>query len=281
MKCKRATDGRKLNAHLLQAMRPQAIKAVHDGQTVTQVAAAFGLNVRTIFTWLAKYANAGDQALLAKPIPGRPPQMSNEQMRSIFETVLNHTPQQFDLKYGLWTLSLVAQLIDRRFGKSLSLGVVSRIMKLLGFSVRKPLSQAWQQDAAKRRQWETEIYPQIRAQARLVGATVYFVEEATVQSDYEHGTSWGPVGETPGVAVEGRFSLNMLAAVSARGDFRFMVHEGSVTVPVFKEFLTRLMMGATRPVFVIVDGQSAHNSRLVKDYVHGPNVQPRLFCLPA
>ena len=83
MKCKRTSDGRKLDHQTLQVMRQQAIKAVREGQTATSVAAAFGLNVRTVFAWLAKYSDGGEQALLAKPIPGRPPKVSDEEMKWI------------------------------------------------------------------------------------------------------------------------------------------------------------------------------------------------------
>lgn len=281
MKCKRTSDGRKFDHHTLQVMRQQAIQAVHKGQTATSVAAAFGLNVRTVFTWLAKYSDGGEQALLAKPIPGRPPKISDEEMQRIAQAVRDHTPRQFALEYGLWTLSLIAKLIDRQFGKSLSLAAVSRIMKLLGFSAQKPLYQAWQHDAAMVRRWKTETYPEIKAQARLAGAAVYFADEAGIRSDYHTGTTWVPVGERPVVAVTGRrYSLNMISAVSPRGDFHFMVHEGSVTAPVFKDFLSRLMIGATRPVFVIVDGHPMHTSRLVKDYVDGLDGQLQLFYLP-
>lgn len=69
-------------------------------------------------------------------------------MRWIAQAVRDHTPQQFGLEYGLWTLSLIVKLINRQFDKSLSLAAVSRIMKLLGFLAQKPLYQAWQQDAA-------------------------------------------------------------------------------------------------------------------------------------
>ena len=72
----------------------------------------------------------------------------------------------------------------------------------------------------------------------------------------------------------------MISAVSPQGEFRFMVHEGSVTGPVFKTFLQRLMIGAERPVFVIVDGHPIHKSRLVKDFVASTDGQLRLFYLP-
>jgi len=154
-------------------------------------------------------------------------------------------------------------------------------MKLLGFSVQKPLYQAWQQDPTLVHEWETRIYPTIKAQARAAGATIYFADEAGIRSDYHTGTTWAPVGETPVVAVTGRrFSFNMISAVSPRGDFRFMIHEGSVTAPTFKEFLTRLMIGASKPIFVIVDGHPIHKSKLVKDYVESLDGMLKLFYLP-
>lgn len=58
-----------------------------------------------------------------------------------------------------------------------------------------------------------------------------------------------------------------------------MIHEGSVTAAVFKEFLTRLMIGATKPVFVVVDGHPIHKSKLVKEFVASLNGQLKLFYL--
>lgn len=281
MKCKRTSDGRKFDHHTLQVMRQQAVKAVREGQPVEAVAAAYGLSVRTIFNWLAKFAAGGQTALLAKPIPGRPAKVSAEEMRWIAQAVRDNAPQQFKFEFGLWTLSLIRELINRQFDKTLSLASVSRIMKLLGFSAQKPLYQAWQQDPVLVRQWESETYPAIKAEAAAAGATIYFADESGIRSDYHTGTTWAPVGQTPVVEVTGRrFSLNMISAVSPRGDFRFMLHEGTVTAGVFKTFLQRLMVGATRPVYVVVDGHPAHKAKLVKSYVDSLNGQLKLFFLP-
>ncbi|GAB7549248.1 IS630 family transposase [Cupriavidus sp. 8B] len=262
-------------------MRQQAVKAIREGQTVESVAAAFGVNVRSVYRWLADFANGGQTALLAKPIPGRPPKISAEEMRWLAKAIRDNTPLQYKFEFGLWTLSLIGELIHRQFGKKLSLASVSRIMKLLGFSAQKPLYQAWQQDAKLVRQWEMETYPEIRAQARAAGATIYFVDEAGIRSDYHTGTTWAPRGQTPVVGVTGRrFSLNMISAVSPRGEFRFMVHDGSVNTTVFIEFLKRLMIGATKPVFVVVDGHPVHRSKLVKTYVESEQGRLKLFYLP-
>jgi transposase len=262
-------------------MRQQAVKAAREGQPAASIAATFGVNVRTVFGWLAKFAEGGQNALLAKPISGRPPKISADEMRWIAQAVRDNSPQQFKFEFGLWTLSLIGELIKREFNKSLSLASVSRVMKLRGFSAQKPLYQAWQQDAALVRQWEAETYPAIKAQARAEGAMIYFADEAGIRSDYHTGTTWAPVGQTPVVGVTGRrFSFNMISAVSPRGDFRFMIHEGNVTATTFKEFLTRLMIGATKPVFVIVDGHPIHKLKLVRDYVASLDGQLKLFYLP-
>ncbi len=281
MKCKRNSDARSIEHQTLQVMRQQAVKAIREGQTVESVAAAFGVNVRSVYRWLADFANGGQKALLAKPIPGRPPKISAEEMRWLAKAIRDNTPLQYKFEFGLWTLSLIAELIHREFGKKLSLASVSRIMKLLGFSVQKPLYQAWQQDAALVRQWESETYPQIRAEARAVGATIYFADESGIRSDYHTGTTWAPRGQTPVVGVTGRrFSLNMISAVSPRGEFRFMVHDGSVNATVFVEFLKRLMIGETKPVFVVVDGHPVHRSKPVKTYVESQQGRLKLFYLP-
>jgi transposase len=259
----------------------QAVKSVREGQTVASVAAAYGLNVRTVFRWLANFANGGQNALLAKPIRGRPPKVTPEEMRWIARAVHDDSPQQFKFPYGLWTLSLIGKLIERQFGKSLSLASVSRVMKLLGFTVQKPLYQAWQQDPVLVRQWETETYPEIRAEARREGALIYFADESGIRSDYHTGTTWAPVGQTPVVEATGRrFSLNMISAVSPQGEFRFMIQEGTVTSAVFKRFLQRLMIGAKRPIFLIVDGHPTHKSKLVRSYVESTNGKLKLFFLP-
>lgn len=204
-------------------MRMQAIMAVKGGQTVSSVAAAMGMNIRTVFNWLSAYADGGQKALQAKPIPGRQAEVSGDEMRLIAQTVKDNTPQQLKFDYGLWTLSLIGQLIRRQFGKSLSLASVSRVMHMLEFTPQKPLYQAWQQDAVLVQQWQTETYPAIRAEARQAGSTIYFPDESGLRSDYYTGTTRAPCEETAVVTVSGsRFSLNMLSAVSPRSDFRIL-----------------------------------------------------------
>lgn len=281
MKCKRKSDGRKIDHKSLQVMRIQAVNAVRDGQDANAVAAAYGMNVRTVFRWLADFASGGQNALIGKPITGRPPLVSPAEMKWIAAAVKDNTPLQFRFDFGLWTLRLIGDLIFNEFGKKLSNSSVSRVMKILGFSCQKPLYQAWQQDPVMVRTWEVETYPAIKARAAKLGALIYFADEAGIRSDYHTGTTWAPVGETPVVMATGsRFSFNMLSAVSPSGEFRFMVHEGMCTAETFKEFLGNIMVGAKTPIFVIADGASIHTAKLVKKFVEMQEGKLELHILP-
>jgi transposase len=275
------TDARKLDHATLEAMRMRAVEAAKAGMKVTDLARAYGVHRRTVFRWLADFYKGGEQALKAKPIPGRPPKLNEPQMQWLAQAVTDQTPLQHGFAVGLWTLSILREMIQRQFDHVMSLSSVSRVMSLLGITVQKPLYRAWQQDPERVRQWQTEEFPAIRQQARQQGATVFFADEAGIRSDYHTGTTWAPVGRTPVVPATGRrFSLNMLSAVSPKGEFRFMLHDGTVTAAVFKTFLQRLMVGATNPVFVVVDGHPAHKSALVRQYIASQTGRLQLFFLP-
>ena len=281
MKCKRDSDGRKLDHVSLQTMRNQAVRAVGNGQRVESVAAAYGVNIRTVFRWLCAYASGGQKALQAKPIAGRPSKLSAEQISWLAGAVRSHTPQQYKFAFALWTLGLIGDLIERGFGVKLSRSSVGRTMRTLGFTAQRPLYRASQRDPVLVERWQQEEFPAIAAEAKRVGATILFADEASIRSDYHAGTTWAPMGKTPVVQTTGRrFSLNMLSAVSATGQFRFMLHEGSTTARVFLVFLKRLMHDATRPVFLVVDGHPIHKALMVKDYVAAQKGRLKLCFLP-
>ena len=69
----RDNDGRKLDHATLEALRLRAVAQIVEGAHPEQVAATLGMNRSTVYGWVAKYREGGEQALKAKPVPGRPP----------------------------------------------------------------------------------------------------------------------------------------------------------------------------------------------------------------
>ncbi len=185
-------------------------------------------------------------------------------------------------EFDLWTRERVRELIRREFGVALSAVTVGRLLRTIGLSPQRPLFRAYQQDPEAVVRWKTEQYPAIRAEAKKVGASIYFADEASIRSDYHAGTTWAPVGQTPVVATTGaRFSVNMISAVTATGSFTFDIVEGKLNAEKFIEFCDKLLHDTDRPVFLVVDGHPVHRSRAVKDYVASTEGRLRLFQLPS
>lgn len=251
------------------------------GESPESVAAALGVNLRTVFRWLAQYRQGGWGKLDASKRGGRPPKLDGSAMRWIYKTVMGKTPLQLNFPFALWTAVMVQALIVNRFGVHLSRSSVSRLLHQLGLSAQRPLWRAYQQNPEAVQRWLTEDFPKIQRRAKREGAQIFFADEAGVRSDYHSGTTWGKRGQTPIVSSTGaRFGINLISAVSAQGELRFMIAKGRVTATVFIDFLKRLLVNATDPVFVIADGHPTHRAKLVERFVATQRGRLALFILP-
>ena len=131
-------------------------------------------------------------------------------------------------------------------------------MGSLGFSPQRPIKKAYEQSPSLVKRWLKKEYPKIKKLAKEEGARIYFGDESGLRSDYHSGTIWSPKGETPVVIKTGkRFGLNMISAISSKGEMRFMIVEGRMNGKVFISFLKRLILE--------VSGTCLSNSRWTSD----------------
>ena len=93
----RENDGRKLDHKTLEVLRLRAVEQVNAGARPDDVAAALGLHRTTVYGWVRRYGQGGRGALLAKPVPGRPPRLSALQMRELWGLVVGSDPRQLQL----------------------------------------------------------------------------------------------------------------------------------------------------------------------------------------
>lgn len=278
----RENDGRKLDHTTLEALRKRAVAAVEAGQHPEEVAATMGMHRKTVYGWLAKYREGGLEALAAKPVPGRTPKLSGEQMRQLYQIIAGSDPRQESFEFGLWTRSIIREVIRTRFKVALSEVSVGRLLKKLGLSPQKPLYRAYQADPEAVQTWKDTEYPKIAKEAKKAGATIYFADEASVRSDYHAGTTWAPVGQTPVIQATGaRFSVNMISAITPRGQLKFSIIDGTMNAAKFIDFCKRLLKDTDGPVVLIVDGHPVHRSIAVRDWVASTEGQFTLHRLPS
>jgi transposase len=274
-------DGRALDHKTLEEIRIRAVQSVEAGESPEDVIRTLGFGRTVIYSWLAKYREGGVDALRAKPISGRPSKMTGSQIKWVYKTVTGKNPLQLRFEFALWTRSMIREVIREKFGVRLSEVSVGRMLRKLGLSPQKPLRRAYERNPELVELWRKKEFPEIRRLAKKERATIYFSDEAGVRSDFHAGTTWAPKGQTPVVPATGqRFGMNLISAISPRGDFRFMTVEGRMNAEKFIEFLKRLIHNASRPVFLIVDRHPSHRAKKVLAFVRATEGRLRLFFLP-
>ena len=276
-------DGRKLDNRTLEAIRLMAVERVGEGERPSAVIASYGLCRTTIYKWLAAASKPGVglKALHSRPASGRPRRLTPRQEQQVFRWVNGKDPRQYGLDFGLWTRSIVASLIERKFKIRLGLTAVGELLARLGLTPQKPLQRAYQRDPEAIEQWRRETFPAIARQAKAAGGEVFFWDESGFRADTVHGKTWGVKGQTPVVERPGqRQSISAASAVNARGGFWYCTYEGGLNGALFVTLLRRMMRNRKKPVHLVVDGRPAHKTKLVKEYVASTKGRLTLHFLP-
>ena len=131
-------DGRGLDHTTLEAIRLMAVERVREGEAASSVIASYGFSRTTIYKWLTAAAKPGVglRALQARPAPRRPRSLTPRQEQQVFGWVNGKDPRQYGLDFGLWTRSVVAELIEQKFNIRLGLTAVGELLAKLNLTPR-------------------------------------------------------------------------------------------------------------------------------------------------
>jgi len=277
-------DARSLSPQAQEALRVRVVEAIIGGMRQVDAAKTFQVSRAAIAKWMKQYREHGMNSLAAKP-QGRPKgqsRLNGWQAAQIVRAITDKTPDQLKLPFVLWTRQAVAQLIEERFGISLSAWTVGRLLARWGLTPQKPVRRAWEQNPQEVQRWLKERYPKVRAEAKREGAEIHWGDEMGPRSDHQAGTTYGRKGQTPIVPGTGqRWRANMISSITGRGSLRFMVFKHRFNAGVFIEFLRRLIKSVGRKVYLIVEGHPAHKARKLKLWLAEHEEQIRLILLPA
>ena len=189
----------------METLRLIAVRrVVEDGEQPSEVMRSLGLCRTSIYPWLRAHKKEGPAALLLRKARGPQPKLNAKQCQQVRRWILGKDPRQHGFDFGLWTRRIVAQLIQERFGISLQLTAVGRLLAGLEITPQKPLRRAYERDPKAVEQWLARDYPRLRRRARRHGATIFFLDEAGFSSEPNLGRTYGLKGQTPVVKTTGQ-----------------------------------------------------------------------------
>src|SRR4051794_6762106 len=264
-------DGRSESNDVLDALRSRAVHARELGYAVVDIAAILGVREETVSRWCSRYDQGGEEALpgdrTGRPI-GSGRLLTGEQEPSLQEAIETKSPEKLGISSALWTRQAVQELIKQQAGIRLPIRTVGEYLRRWGFTPQKPVRKAYKQDPEAVAEWLERTYPEIERRGAEEGGGIHWGGGTGVRSTCQHSRGYARPCDTPELTVPGsRFSVNMISAITNQGKVRWMIYTGKMNASVFLVFLTRLIAGVTKKVFLIVDHLSVQEAAAVKQWL--------------
>jgi transposase len=201
-------DTRHLSPSAQEALRLRAVAALVAGRDREDVAAVFGVSLKAVDGWWAKWQAGGREALVmqrrGKPV-GVHQVLGEAEQAAVRQAVLDHRPCDVRLSGQLWTRRLIGDLIAKLYRLRLTEPGVGKYLKRWGLSFQRPDKRAVEQDPEAVRRWHEETWPAIRAKVKKDGGEVLFADQVGIRSDQVTGRTWARRERLPpcGEAVTG------------------------------------------------------------------------------
>lgn len=277
-------DFRQLDAVTQAELRRVAVAMVEGGKTRIEAAAAVGVNRRFVGAWVRAVRKDGEAALAGKKRgrrAGEQKALNSGQESRIRRLIIGKCPDQLKLPFALWTREAVAALIERDTGLRLSMSVIGRYLRAWGFTAQRPMKRASERSEPAIQAWLDSTYPAIAKRAKAEGAEIQWADETGLSNQANYGRSFAPRGSTPVITQPAmRFSQSMISSLTNQGKLRFMVYDGALNAAIFLRFLRRLVRGAPRKLFLIVDNLRVHHAKVVTAWVRANADRIEMFYLP-
>src|SRR5512143_2836840 len=196
-------------------------------------------------------------------------------------TVLHSLPVEHGYETVLWNRDLLADLILKKFGVTVSGPTVSLHLKALGLSYQQPCYREVARDEQEVEFFLKHKFPRIQRLAQKMGADMGFEDEAGVGVMTRSGRTWGEMGHPPAIPVSmARGGYNVLSMITLQGTLHYTVTGSKVNSEQYGQFLFELLNGRPRPLVLLTDQASFHTSKTVREFVRAHRAQLRVFFLP-
>ena len=249
---------------------------------LANILALWNVSAQTVYNWLNEFVRERWESLGYEKAPGRPPRLTKTQKRKLAEWI-EAGPEASGYASGCWSSVLIQDLIDRKFHVFYNRFYVCELLRNLGFSFQKARFVSDHLDAEARQRWMESEFPEILSQAKQLGASLFFGDEASFALWGSLSYTWGRRGHQPQVPTTGRRKgykvFGAIEFFSGR-----LVYQG--TKPRFQSdsyqsFLQYLLSQVSGTIILIQDGARYHTSKSTRDFLELHKKRLLVYQLPS
>jgi transposase len=278
-------DTRRLKPEVQEELRKQAIRLRKNGMAYREIGEALGVHHTSACTWYTAYVRDGMKAISMRRRGrrvGACRSLNSEQEQELKNLVIDKTPDQLKLPFALWTRQAVKEVIRDRYRIEMPIRSVGEYLKRWGFTAKKPVKRAYEQNPKVVQKWLHEEYPAIAARAKSEKAEIHWADETGIESNEYSARGYAPKGTTPVIHLNARKNhIGMISSISNHGQVRFMMYRESMHADLLIIFMRRLIKDTGRKVFLILDNLRVHHSKKVTKWLEKHKEEIEVFYLPS
>lgn len=256
----------------LEPRRCLAVARYGEGYSAEEIADFLGVAARSVWRWVAAFRRCGYRGLAARPVPGRPPQVSHTQEKVVLRW-LRGPATEHGFATDLWTTARLTRLIADEFGVRFHPDYLGTWLRTRDQTPQKPERVPRERDDAAIAAWCTGLWRRLRHNARRRHADLVFVDESGLLMAPLVRRTWAPKGRRPVLRQKGRHREKVSVAAAlcvSPSDPRLRLAWQTRPNAYFNNeavavFLRQLLGASRRPLIVLWDGGNMHRGDPIRD----------------
>ena len=150
----------------LHERRKQVVRLHKAAMGIMKIVALTGLTYPTVRSAIDRFEQGGWEALKPKArgrLRGTGRVLSAQQETLIQEQIRDKRPEELGMSCFLWSRAAVGEFIEREYGIKLQVRSIGKYLARWGFTPKRPIKRAYEQNREAVHAWMQGEYPGIHA----------------------------------------------------------------------------------------------------------------------
>lgn len=262
--------------------RLSVLVMIGSKMALENILALWNVSPQSVYNWLNEFVRYRWESLEYEKAPGRPPRLTKSQKRKLSEWI-EAGPEACGYTTGCWTSILIQDLIWQKFHVLYTRFYVCELLRNLGFSFQKARFVSDHLDEEARRDWMESEWPRILSQARQLGASLFFGDEASFALWGSLSYTWARKGHQPQVKTSGlRKGYKVFGAIEFfSGRLVYQGTEARFQSDSYQSFLQSLLSQVSGTIILIQDGARYHTSKATREFLELHKKRLIVYQLPS